>query len=419
MPEDMSQRDSLVGTIVGGRYQVLSLIGEGGMGTVFLAEHTRMKRKSAIKIMRASVRDEPEALQRFTREAENASRISHPNVTAIFDFGETEDGLVYLAMEYVEGESLASMLDRLQVLHPLVVADIIAQTADGLQAAHDLGILHRDVKPDNIMLTTRNDGTIAVKLVDFGIARAVNNTGTQHLTRTGMAIGTPEYMSPEQLSGDVLDARSDQYSVALVAFHMLTGHDAFMGTSAKDSFIARLTSRPQRLDVVRGDLDWPVTLQDVFDTALAPDPVDRYANVSEFGNGLLESLSTMRLSETGKMNRPVLSERATRVVSGKHASVPETTAERNVASVSRSAASRRSGKYDRQLTRRRTRPAISRYLLLLAVATYGIWWYGAQQPPDTTMRGLSDSIGATSQRVKVQAQGWWTSLKSAAQSAIK
>ena len=419
MTDARSQEDSLVGTIVGGRYPVLSLIGEGGMGTVYLAEHIRMKRKSAIKIMRATVRDEPEALQRFTREAENASRISHPNVTAIFDFGETEDGLVYLAMEYVEGESLASMLYRLQVLHPLMAADIVAQTTDGLQAAHDLGILHRDVKPDNIMLATRSDGTINVKLVDFGIARAMDNTGAQRVTRTGMAIGTPEYMSPEQLSGDVLDARSDQYSVALVAFHMLTGHDAFVGTSAKDSLIARLTSRPQQLNVVRGDLDWPTTLQDVFDTALAPDPVDRYPNVSEFGTALLESLSGMKLSRTAEINRPVLSERATRVVSGSHTPIPQTGPAGTVEGVSGSAAVRRSGKYNRQITHRRGRPHVFRYLLLVGVATYGIWWYGAQQPPESAMRRLSSQIGTASQHAKTQTQVWWKSLKTTVQSALR
>ena len=155
----------LIGKMIGGRYRVISRIGEGGMGQVYLAEHVRMKRKSAIKIMRPALLHEQEALQRFTREAENASKITHPNVAAIFDFGETDDGLVYLAMEFVDGESLAATLKREVALHAVVGADIIAQAADALQSAHDLGILHRDIKPDNVLVSKRADGTFVVKLV--------------------------------------------------------------------------------------------------------------------------------------------------------------------------------------------------------------------------------------------------------------
>ena len=277
---------SLIGKMVGGRYRIIQQLGEGGMGQVYLAEHVRMKRKSAIKIMRPALVHEPESLQRFTREAENASKISHPNVASIFDFGETDEGLVYLAMEYIEGEALSALLKREIAMHPVVGADIVAQAADALHAAHELGILHRDIKPDNIMIAKRPDGTFVVKLVDFGIARTMER-GTQQVTRTGFAVGTPEYMSPEQLSGDVLDSRSDQYSLALVAFIALTGHEAFANSSSKESLIARLTSRPRRLDEVRDDLDWPNSIQAVFDQALAPDPSDRYPSVAEFGVCLL------------------------------------------------------------------------------------------------------------------------------------
>ena len=212
---------SLIGSVIAS-YRILARVGEGGMGQVYMAEHIKMKRKSAIKVMRPALVDDHEALQRFTREAENASKLSHPNVASIFDFGETSDGIVFLAMEFIEGESLHALLEREKALHPLVAADVIGQSADALQAAHDIGILHRDLKPDNLMLTKRADGTYLVKLVDFGIARTMDNTATR-VTRTGFAVGTPEYMSPEQLAGDVLDARSDQYALALVAFAAKTG----------------------------------------------------------------------------------------------------------------------------------------------------------------------------------------------------
>src|SRR5207253_624261 len=156
------------------------------------------------------------------REAANASMINHPNVAGIYDFGETADGLIYLAMEFIEGDSLTSIVEKQGALPPKRAADIVKQTADGLQVAHDMGIVHRDLKPDNIMIAKKRDGTDLVKVVDFGIAKAAGNEN-QKVTKTGLVVGTPEYMSPEQLSGDKLDQRSDVYSLALVAFNVLTG----------------------------------------------------------------------------------------------------------------------------------------------------------------------------------------------------
>ncbi|HYW31778.1 MAG TPA: protein kinase [Gemmatimonas sp.] len=299
------QQADLIGSIVADRYRIVSSIGEGGMGQVYLAEHVRMKRKSAIKIMRRALVHDVEALQRFTREAENASQIAHPNVAAIFDFGETTDGLVYLAMEYVDGESLAGKLARDFALHPDVSADILRQAADALQAAHDLGILHRDLKPDNIMLGKRSDGTFMVKLVDFGIARTMDGSD-QKVTRTGFAIGTPAYMSPEQLAGDSLDARSDQYSLALVAFMTLTGKDAFPAESSKESLIARLTSRPRTLQEAKEDVQWPAELQQIFDRALSPEPTERFTTVSDFAHALSTAISAMTPTQTAELYRRAL-----------------------------------------------------------------------------------------------------------------
>ncbi len=302
----------LIGTVIAERYRVVSRIGEGGMGQVYLAEHVRMKRKSAIKIMRPSLVGEVEALQRFTREAENASQLSHPNIAAIFDFGETPDGVVYLAMEYIDGESLAAKLDQYVALHPDVAADILGQAADALQAAHDVNMLHRDIKPDNIMLGKRNDGTYMVKLVDFGIARTMDGND-QRLTRTGFAVGTPQYMSPEQLSGDVLDASSDQYSLALVAFFALTGKHAFPSESSKESLIARLTSRPRTLQDAKQDVQWPEALQEIFNRALSPEPGDRFPTVSDFAHALAGAISNMTPSQTAELYRRALDVRVASV----------------------------------------------------------------------------------------------------------
>jgi len=225
----------LIGSVVADRYHIEKKLGEGGMGAVYLGEHVKMGRMSAIKVMTQSMASDPEAIARFNREAANAARINHPNVCAIYDFGETEDGIIYLAMEFIEGESLSEMLRSEGALELERAAEILRQTGEALQAAHDLGIVHRDLKPDNIMLARARDGTDVVKVVDFGIAKAMTGEEGQKVTKTGLVVGTPEYMSPEQLSGDVLNGRSDIYSLALVFFRMVAGALPFQAETTRAS----------------------------------------------------------------------------------------------------------------------------------------------------------------------------------------
>lgn len=401
----VAQSDAnLIGKTVGGRYKVLQQLGEGGMGQVYLAEHVRMKRKSAIKIMRPALVHEPEALQRFTREAENASKISHPNVASIFDFGETDEGLVYLAMEFIEGESLSALLKREIAMHPVVAADIMAQAADALSAAHELGILHRDVKPDNIMVSKRTDGTFVVKLVDFGIARTMER-GTQQVTRTGFAVGTPEYMSPEQLSGDVLDPRSDQYSLALVAFIALTGHEAFSNSSSKESLIARLTSRPRRLDEVRDDLDWPNSIQVVFDKALAPDPTDRFGSVAEFGAALANSVEEMTPTQTAEIYRHALGQRMLSVAARTPSDNASIRTPAKPMATQQTKAQQAESRRRRDPVALRRRPSIFPYLVLAATLTYGVWYYGAKQSSGMA-RDAADQIAAIAASAKAMVGGF-------------
>ena len=276
----------LVGQVVADRYHVLRKLGEGGMGQVYLAEHVKMGRRSAIKVMNPSMVHDPDAVSRFNREAANASRITHPNVCAIYDFGETADGTIYLAMEFIEGEPLTSLLERDGALPPLRAAHIVVQVAEALQAAHDLGIVHRDLKPDNVMVGRGRDGADVVKVVDFGIAKAVGGEDSQKVTKTGLVVGTPEFMSPEQLAGDKLDGRSDIYSLALVLYKMLTGKLPFEATTVQETMIKRLTDDPLTLAAVRPDRTFPAGLQETLDAALTRSPADRYQSAAKFANDL-------------------------------------------------------------------------------------------------------------------------------------
>jgi serine/threonine-protein kinase len=286
----------LVGQVVADRYHVLKKLGEGGMGQVYLAEHVKMGRRCAIKIMSAGMINDPDAISRFNREAANASRISHPNVCAIYDFGETKDGLIYLAMEFIEGRSLSDLLHETGPLQVPRAAKILTQCADALQAAHDLGIIHRDLKPDNIMVITAREKD-TVKVVDFGIAKATGtDPGAQKVTRTGLVVGTPEYMSPEQLSGDPLDGRSDLYSLGLVFYRMITGALPFRADSAQETMIKRLTDEPIPLSQAKPDGHFPTGLQAVMDRALARWPNDRFGSATEFARSVSQATAGLTAS---------------------------------------------------------------------------------------------------------------------------
>ena len=289
----------LVGQVVADRYHIIKKLGEGGMGAVYLGEHVKMGRKSAIKVMNPGMAHDPDAVSRFNREASNASRISHPNVCQIYDFGETTDGLIYLAMEFIEGQSLTDLIDREGALPAVRAASILKQSADALQAAHDLGIVHRDLKPDNIMIAQARDGADVVKVVDFGIAKAVAGDETgQKVTKTGLVVGTPEYMSPEQLSGDKLDGRSDIYSLGLVLYRMLTGVLPFQADTAQEVMIKRLTDEPTPLAEARPDIEFPPGIQAVLDRVLQRLTADRYQNAAEFGRDTMDTVAGLEMPGT-------------------------------------------------------------------------------------------------------------------------
>jgi TPR repeat protein/serine/threonine protein kinase len=277
-----SSSDDLVGQVLEGRYEIRRLLGEGGMGRVYLAEQIKMHRLCALKVMRPEQMHEADAADRFGREAFNASRIVHPHVATIYDFGETNDGRLYIAMEYVDGRPLSELLAREGALPIDRAIDIGLQIGQALGAAHDLGIVHRDLKPDNVMLATTKTGRDLVKVVDFGIAKAAQGEG-QTITRTGLIVGTPQYMSPEQIAGDPLDGRSDVYALGCILFKLLTGSDAFTGTG-QEILMRRLVEAPPRPKALKPDV--PSALDDVVVRALARFPRDRFENADALSAAL-------------------------------------------------------------------------------------------------------------------------------------
>jgi predicted Ser/Thr protein kinase len=302
----------MVGSIIADRYHVMRKLGEGGMGQVYLVEHVKMGRKSALKVMNPGMVKDADAISRFNREAANASRINHPNVAAVYDFGETPDGIIYLAMEFVEGPPLTKVIEQQGALPPKRAAEIVRQAAEALAIAHDMGIVHRDLKPDNIMIAKTRDGGDLVKVVDFGIAKAAG-AENQKVTKTGLVVGTPEYMSPEQLAGDKLDGRSDIYSLGLVAFNMMTGKLPFPSDSAQESMIMRLTDKPKPLGEMKPDLTWPADVQAVMDKALERDVNARYQTATEFGRALYQAVDRMPMTQAAEVGTQVLAVPATRV----------------------------------------------------------------------------------------------------------
>ncbi len=303
------EQGDLLGTVVAGTFHIIKKLGEGGMGQVYLAEHVKMGRKAALKVMNPGMNQDPDAIARFNREAANASRLNHPNVCAVYDFGETPDGLIYLAMEFVEGQSLTALIEKTGSLPAPRAASIIHQAADALGVAHDYGIVHRDIKPDNIMIAKGRDGSDLVKVVDFGIAKA-SSSDAQKVTKTGLVVGTPEYMSPEQLAGDVLDGRSDIYSLGLVAFNCLTGTLPFPSKSAQEAMIMRLTDKPKTLAEMKPEVSWPAELQTVLDKALARDASDRYQNAPEFGRDISRATERMPATVVADMGTMVIGAQA-------------------------------------------------------------------------------------------------------------
>jgi len=296
---------SLIGATVSGRYRIDSILGEGGMGTVYAAEHTLMRKRVAIKVLHPDMSRMPDMVARFEREAMAAGHIDHPNIAAATDFGQLADGSFFLVLELVVGENLRELIAR----GPLGVSRALhigRQISGALSRAHALGVVHRDLKPDNVMLVTRGADMDFVKVLDFGIAKvpileigaqpppsttgeAPMSASPKVLTQVGMIYGTPEYMAPEQALGQAVDARADLYAVGVLLFEMLTAHRPFDHHNMATLLGMQVTAPVPAMAEVAPDVQVPTPIEAVVRRLLAKDPAQRFATADELMQALDEA----------------------------------------------------------------------------------------------------------------------------------
>jgi serine/threonine-protein kinase len=275
------------GAVVGGKYRLETVLGYGGMGSVWEAMHLGLHKRVAVKLIGREFAASPEIRARFDNEAKAAAKLQSRHVVHIYDNGELDDGTPYIAMELLTGESLRARLKRDRTLSLKETVDILLQVCRALGRAHAAGIVHRDIKPDNLFLAdSQDDDNYVVKVLDFGIAKIAPQAGITSSTRTGSAVGTPDYMSPEQMRGlKSIDKRTDYYSLGLVAYRMLTGERAFQGDSFADLAVVVSTTSPRSLLELRPDL--PPAMEDWFRRASARDPSDRFQTAQELSEALV------------------------------------------------------------------------------------------------------------------------------------
>ncbi len=277
-----------------GRYELGSELGSGGMGVVYSATDTVLSNTVAVKVLQAHEDQASNAVERFEREAKATAKLGHPNIVRVMDMGRTDDGGAYLVMEQLQGETLDDILAREGPLSVERAVRIHLQLLDALTAAHEAGVLHRDVKPSNVFVSTLADGTELVKLLDFGLAYLMEEAQSKRLTATGIAMGTPAYMSPERITGDSLDHRADIYSVGVSLFRSLTGELPFHADTPIALRGRILLVEAPMLSDTRPDLSG--TIADVVAKSLAKKPDDRFPTARAMAEALSEALDHVRPS---------------------------------------------------------------------------------------------------------------------------
>jgi serine/threonine-protein kinase len=294
--------DPLLGSTIDGRYVIEALLGQGGMGFVYAARHAIIDKRVAIKVLRKEAAQDETAAQRFIAEAKAASKIGHQNIVDITDFGVLPDGHAYFVMEYLDGPTLAMLVQQLGQLPPLRAIGITVQIARGLHAAHNKSIIHRDLKPENVFVLERDGTPDVVKIVDFGIAKDAKSG--RRLTQIGMVLGTPEYMSPEQATGQPTDHRVDMYALGCILYEMLVGDVPFKGENSTKTLTKHVFELPVPPSQRRPDLNVPPALEAVVMRTIQKKPADRYADLRELMGELDRVEADLRVGRLGPAPTP-------------------------------------------------------------------------------------------------------------------
>ncbi len=283
---DPDDSNDLIGEVIDKRYRITGVLGRGGMGTVFRAEHVTIRREVALKLLHPTFSKIREIGRRFEREAFAAGRVDHPNCVTASDFGELEDGTLFLVMELLEGDSLATLIERHGRIAPRRALHITRHVLRGLAAAHSAGVVHRDIKPDNIILGERDGDPDFARILDFGIAKLVGEAeaeaGGEKLTQAGVAFGTPHYLSPEQALGKPVDPRADLYSVSAVLHEMLTGAPPFDAEDKLQVLAMHATAPVPRLSDTAPNLSVPTAVEELVRRGLGKTPGDRFDSAEEY-----------------------------------------------------------------------------------------------------------------------------------------
>jgi serine/threonine-protein kinase len=276
--------DPLIGNTLQDRYKIESVIGRGAMGAVYKATQEIIGREVAIKVLHTHLVDDNDALKRFHQQAKAASRLNHPHIITLYDYGVMSGGQPYIVMDLLKGTAMSRILEEREYLPLEEAVPLIKQICEALGDAHKHGVVHRDVKPDNIVLEEQNDNKLWVKVVDFGIAKIVQGGDETlvRITRTGMVCGSPAYMSPEQFQGDEVDARSDIYSLAVLIFEMLTGRLPFQAKDLVGLMSLHVSDKPPSMKKVRPDLDFPPELEKALEHAMNKNVEGRPASMDDF-----------------------------------------------------------------------------------------------------------------------------------------